>query len=468
MSDQINEFDRIFRDRLNGQTATPPPAVWDNIQTTRSFGHVVANRISNNWRIFGTLLMLLLAGGSSVILFGEEENTTNAYQSRLIQNINHNQDQNRQETEGALLLNDKQTTPHNQVSVLKVSSNFHEEKGNRRYKKQNNELSKTTYRSKLPSPEMIASLRQAAFFIPDLEDERLTAYIQNLRGWETAEPKSFTRYYHLDQIQKSAVQRKELEPMPKRGEIDYDYVIPRVERKSFKERTSILFSFTPHSIKKTMVARYNLSSSFLEDRKKAENTRLAYTLGAQLHYELKNHKFIESGINFTQIYEEMSFEGKKRFSNQYNFVEIPLLLGYEDRNSKWGWNIKAGLGLQVFNSYQGYILKRMDEFGGTEEDNRLYRSNAVRNLITSNHTLSNNQAKNEVVDLEEEGENPFKTSGVVNLHIATGIVYYHSIKTSFLITPSYRRSINTITKKSALFTEKITYMGVSFGARMKF
>ena len=64
MSDQINEFDQLFRDRLADQTATPPTAVWENIKSTRSYGHVVANRISSNWKIFGTLLMLLLAGGS--------------------------------------------------------------------------------------------------------------------------------------------------------------------------------------------------------------------------------------------------------------------------------------------------------------------------------------------------------------------------------------------------------------------
>ncbi len=321
MSDQINEFDRIFRDRLNGQTATPPPAVWDNIQTTRSFGHVVANRISNNWRIFGTLLMLLLAGGSSVILFGEEENSINAYQARLTQTTITNQNNKLEEEKKELKV---ESTEHAFVkgSALKISSNFHEAVERNHHKTVAKEQAKL-YRSQLPSPEMIASLRQAAFFIPDLEDDRLTAYIQNLRGWETAEPKGFTRYYELDPMRKSKVSRKELNALPKKGEIDYDYVIPRVERKSFKERSSILFSFTPQIIRKSMMAKYNLSSSFLEDRKKAEHTRLAYTVGAQLHYELKNHKFLESGINYTRIYEEMSFEGKKRFSNQYNFVEIP-------------------------------------------------------------------------------------------------------------------------------------------------
>ncbi|MBL4710436.1 MAG: hypothetical protein JKY48_18555, partial [Flavobacteriales bacterium] len=78
------------------------------------------------------------------------------------------------------------------------------------------------------------------------------------------------------------------------------------------------------------------------------------------------------------------------------------------------------------------------------------------------------QARNEVANLEEEGENPYKTSGIVNVHLASGITYFHTIKTSFLLTPSYKRSVNSITKEGALFTEKLTYVGVSFGARVKF
>jgi len=256
---------------------------------------------------------------------------------------------------------------------------------------------------------------------------------------------------------------------PKKVDIDYEYVMPRVERKSFMERTSLVLSFMPHTIHKSRRAEYNLSSSFLRDRAKAEETRLAYTVGALLQYELKGHKFFETGLNYTQIYEEMSFEGKKRFSNQYNFVEVPLLFGFQNRNSKWGWHVKGGLGVQVYNTYQGYTLKRVDVFGG-EEPEPLYRANGqtIRNFIANDHRLTNNQAKNEVVSLENDAEHPYRTSGVVNVHLATGVTYYHSIKTSFLITPTYKRSVNSITKESALFSEKINYMGVSFGARVKF
>ena len=70
--------------------------------------------------------------------------------------------------------------------------------------------------------------------------------------------------------------------------------------------------------------------------------------------------------------------------------------------------------------------------------------------------------------MEDEGENPFKTARVVNVHLAAGVTYFYSEKTSFLITPSFRRSVNSITKEEARFTEKLQYVGVSFGTRFKF
>ena len=456
MSDQINEFDQIFRDRLSGQTVTPPPAVWENIQTTRSFGHVVANRISTNWRIFGTLLMLALAGGSSIVLFGEEESHTNLYTDYNIELINHT---------AAETIRPTAVNQHLITDLVKSKPN-----------QSTLHLSKTEWSQKakediylLPDMELLASMQQAGFVKPVLQDERLSAYIESLDGWESAKPIEFVRYFHMDELPSKLVHKDVLSQTPRLSKIDYDYVMPKVERKSFMERSSFLFSFTPQSIRKLMRADYNLASSFLEEREKAEKTRLAYTFGALLHYEVKNHKFIETGVNYTQIYEEVSYEGEKRFSNQYNFLEIPVLLGYEDRNAKWGWEVKGGFGVQIFNTYSGYTLKRVDEFGASDPEPQFrVKTDAVRNIIYNDHDLLTKQARNEVFDLDNKEENPYKTSGVVNLHFASGIAYYHSIKTTFVVTPYFRRSINSITKESARYTEKISYSGISFGARIKF
>ena len=458
MSNEINDFDQVFRDRLSGHTVTPPPAVWDNIQSKRTFGHVVANRISNNWRILGTLLMLLLAGGSSLVLFGEEEVNQYTYRTKEINELAAND-------QAVDLLN---TEIANNVVVLKPQTI----KNKNPIKTNNEQVAELEfdYDHLYPSPDELASLAKAGFVRPHLKDnENLSAYIENLDGWGSARPKAFTRFYKMDFMQMKFVNTELSQLNPGKVEIDYDYVMSRVERKTFWERSSFIVAITPHTVHKSMRAKYNLSSSYLRDREKAENTRLAYTVSGLFQYELTRNRFIESGINYTQIYEEMHFEGEKRFSNQYNFVEVPLLLGFQNRNSNWGWQVKGGLGLQIMNSYKGYILKRVDVFGGEEPEplTRMHKG-SVKGYVSQKHNLSNRQSRNEVANLENEEENPFKANGVVNIHLAAGVTYFFTERTSFLVTPSFRRSINSITKEEARFTEKLQYMGISFGTSVRF
>lgn len=461
MSDQINSFDEVFRSKLSEHTVSPPDFVWEKIEAKRTFGHIVANKISINWRIFGTMLLLLLGGGSSAILFGGEEQAINQYPIVSNQDIEKifTSDNHSNNAAHSISLSSI-SAPDQTAEEVQVNVNEPTEKPRK-------------LENHIPGLELMASINQAAFTKPIIRmDKRLNAYIQQLDGWGSAKPRGFAHYYNMSKMNSLGFIEKSTETHPILSDIEYDYAQP-VTKKSFKERTSILLAFTPQSITKMMVAEYNLSSSYLRHRESSEQTRMAYTFEANMHYELKNHKFFETGLNFTQIYEEMSFKGEKRFSNQYDFVEIPLLLGYEDRNSKWGYQVKGGFGLQVFGNQKGYIYKKYDRANPipvvvNNPQYRMKKGSAVRAIFTGNHTLSKNQDPDEVLDLSKEEENPYKDNGVVNFHLSAGLTYYHSIRTTFVIAPYYRRNINSITKESALFNEKITYMGISFGTRISF
>ena len=166
----------------------------------------------------------------------------------------------------------------------------------------------------------MASMEAAAFSRPDLQDNPLlNIYISHLDGWESAKPVSFVRYEEMDKSDSKGFFKLKKEAKPLRaGEVEYEYAFPTVDKKPFKERASLYIAFTPQSISKSMTPEYNVSTEYLRQRAKSETPRMAYTLTANLHYELKNHKFIETGINYTQIYEEMHFEG----DNLLGTVEI--------------------------------------------------------------------------------------------------------------------------------------------------
>lgn len=477
MSNQFNEFDEVFRDRMREHAVSPPDSVWEGISAKRNYGHVVANRISKYWRTFGTLLLLLLAGlGSALLIGGDEE-------SLAIQAPNDNTQFKHQKENQAF------SKPFNLATQLNIEEEFIENTTNDQTKNNSpkEEADAVTEQAKaklaqnenkIPDAELMASMEAAAFSRPNIhKDPLLNIYISQLDGWESAKPVSFIRYAQMDKSASKGFYKpiQSAEPI-RTDEVVYEYAFPTVDKRSFKDRASLYLGFTPQQISKYMTPEFDVSSEYLRQRSESETPRLAYTLTAALHYELKKHKFIETGVNFTQIYEEMRYKGEKRFSNQYDFVEIPLLLGYEARNSKWGWQIKGGFGVQVYNNYKGYILKVVgdEEAAPTttaEPDEPLYRmrkNDAIFNIITNNHELSKNQERHTVANLENDAENPFKTGGVINLHIAAGISYYHSIRTTFVLSPHYSRSINSITNRDARFQERIGYMGVTFGGRFNF
>lgn len=475
MSDQFNEFDQIFRDRLRDQTASPPDSVWSNIQAERSFGHIVANKISSSWRIIGTILLLTMAGGSSFLLLKtDKQNHQQADQisseitigqaDQTIESIPENQILNQP------VANNKASQPH--FPIITLISN------NSKAQTKNIEQSHQGPAEKLfVEPDLFASNSYGAFGKPEIEDPHLAALIDEMDGWGTAKPSSVVKYYKLEQLEKKNIDGNRLVKAPLNTFKDYDYVIEANPKKGFRERSTLNFYFGPQFIHKNLTPEYNMTTSFLEKRMETEHTRLAYTAGVNLQYELKKHKFFESGIQFTQIYEEVRIDGDKRFTNQYDFVEVPLLIGYRDRESKWGWSVKGGLGVQVFNSYEGYILKKVEDRIGSaavqtsgSENNSQYRISGksyVNTVVKNDHKLSEKQDRNEVYDLSSS-ENPYRSSGVVNLHLAAGVTYYHSITTSFSVTPYYRQNINSLSKTSANFKERITFMGVLFGTRMNF
>lgn len=465
MSDRYNEFDQLFRDRLRDQSATPPDSVWNNIQAERSFGHIVTNKISSTWRIIGTLLLLAIAGGTSAFLMNSSTDTlAPENENRMVAN-----------QQAAIV----ETPSVNKNQTLKPSFALQEFISSKEIPTShtNNLNQEEEIVLNKPHSDLLASNSNMGFGKPDFGNTKLAVLIDEMDGWGTAKPSSHIRFYHLGKLNKKSMEGPILVKSPFLPEAQWDYVIESAPRKTFKDRVTLHFYLGPQFINKILTPEYNMETSFLEKRLETENTRLAYTIGVNLQYDLKNHKFFESGIQFTQIYEEVRIDGDMRFSNQYDFVEIPLLIGYQDRESKWGWSVKGGLGVQVYNNYKGYILKKVEDRISaplaepqTPEPNAEYRisgSNVVKNIVNNDHTLSHKQDRNEVYDLSSD-ENPYKSSGIINIHMAAGVTYFHSINTSFSVTPYYRQSINSLTKTEANFSERISYMGVLFGTNVKF
>ena len=186
MSDQFNQFDQILRDRLRDHSATPPASVWDNIQTERSFGHVVANRISSSWRIIGTFLLLTLAGGSSAYLIQKDTIDEGSYTPYI-----------------AFSQQGQEHAVHNSITDIETEDQI----GGTQNKDRKNAL--FSFESNDPiveenpliaDPTLYASNYHSAFGKPYLEDYKLATLVNGMDDWGTASPSSIVRFYEMDQL----------------------------------------------------------------------------------------------------------------------------------------------------------------------------------------------------------------------------------------------------------------------------
>lgn len=453
MSNELREYDTLVREKLKEKKITPPPAVWKNIQKRRSFGHKVAIKIASNWRTFGTLVLLAFLG-SSTMYFADSESAINTF------NLNA-EELNTSKSINRLGVEEDQKT---QFSKSIAQTKFPE------FKKE--AAIRSEEKTVMPDFSIVASEYGSGFGRPFNFDAHVSSLIDQIDNWENGKSASAIRFNNLEYAPELGIQPTIVVKTAALPNEDYEYYIPEAEKKTFWERSSLILSLTPQTIHKTITPGFSLSTEEILKRKASEKTRLAYSLGANFRYELKNHQFVESGIMYTSIYEEVHLEGEKQFSNNYNFIEVPLLFGYQDREAKWGWFVKGGLGIQILNLYDGYIFKQetIEEIAINETQGPLYRmsaSNTLNGIINPDHQLKNEQIRDEVYDLSTD-ENPYKTAGVINLHLATGLIYYCGEKTSLFASPYYRRNINSISKSNAIFREHISLMGISFGTQVKF
>ena len=66
-NEEGNHIDELFRSALKGHQETPPASAWDNIVEKRSFGHILLNQISLNWKNFLFLTFVFATAGIAIV-----------------------------------------------------------------------------------------------------------------------------------------------------------------------------------------------------------------------------------------------------------------------------------------------------------------------------------------------------------------------------------------------------------------
>lgn len=382
----------------------PPEEVWQNINKQRSFGHVTTNRIMQGF--FMGLLAVLLGFGA---YFSYSGNTPEGKYQPLLRNGIEKSALEYDKNEEVLFL----TTSFADDNQIEPQEAIAEKTG-----------------EKLPSQDLTASLNAMMLNLdPDLfADKSLQRLLNTVEDISLVKPFELVRYEHLNKIN-----RKDSNPFDFRDQQtlrdNYWTQFPLYEKKN---QFSLLLTFSPEFINKNFHLKNFLPAGYIDQRRNFIRSRRAFTFSGRADYYFGKHAFLEFGLDWTKISETSEINGSVLTSN-FSFFSVPVLFGHEYRFNRIAWELKAGLGYQFYNSYNGKIIG----------------ADGIR-----------------IIDFNEPADNPYRNSGVFNLHVASGISYLYSENIRFILEPYYKRSINSVTERKSPFTEKIEYMGIAVGAKM--
>ena len=397
-----SNIDDQIKNRMAGFEVKPPEEVWQNIQKARSFGHVTANRIMQGFFLMGGLALLILGG---YCFLDSEQAASARYTPASYQHEMHLQ----QNPEAVYF------TWQERNSSISNTQLVDEEEDN----------------MNMPAQDATASIGAAALFLdPSLfTDQSLKRLLSNIKEISVVQPFELVRYEHLEEME-NLLPKADLSTLPA-TENSFTYwkenPFPR-KKKAF----SVLISYTHEFINKDFQLREFLPLHFNKDNLEYSRSRIAHTLSGRIGYNFGRFSFLETGIDLTRVSENSQL-GVAQFSGNYSLLSVPLLFGQEIHFNRWGWEIKAGLAYQLYSQYEG----------------RIYGSSLIG-----------------MVDLNPAQSSPYKSAGVVSMHVASGLLYQVNEKVRIILEPYYKRNLNSLTKSGANFSEKTEFMGITAGAKL--
>lgn len=399
MSDKINLLEEEIKSRMLGYEVKPPVEVWSGIVKERSFGHKVCNRILQSHYYLSLLILMLL----SLAYFVVPDKALVAMYTPI--------------TQKKVLLNSS--------SYEKVETNDFIKNEQKQGKAHKTSLNKQN--NKIPHQDETASnTNSTQISASSFTDPLLNRILSNSKSIPIVAEFEMIHYKHLQKLMPKKLKTiKDTKQSINR--IDKILILPQQEIK--QNRWFLLIMAGPEFISKSFQLEYYISQQYVEKRKNNLRSRQAYTFSSRLNYKIKKRAFLEMGIDYSKI-EETSFIVDNLFNSEFSFLSLPLLIGHESSKGRIGWEIKGGLSYQIYNSYKGKILA----------------ADGVK-----------------AWNLSDPSENPYKLSGVVNLHLAGAVSYMYSERMKLIMQPYYKRSLNSVSKNTTAFKEKFNYMGLKLG-----
>ncbi len=519
-NEEDNHIDELFRSTFAGHEETPPPAAWNNIVETRSFGHVLLNQIALNWKNFLFMTIGFMFVGAAVIGFGStqsEQENSHTYQTSAEQLYGGHDF-------GGMLLADNATNGRSNNGARSyygqaMPSPFGQ------YKAIQNRINHST---NLLANEPIASSSHNKSVGPyhlttDDAEERLSVdhstQLINRRSAvkigpkkvnnntaeaeQNAEPVPFTTEWS----KKAAPQRtfaeaikheeafstkallghiaalkpfniKKVSRTNAATPIAIDSLYYNAETKkrfSLKNHLYLSFQMGPQFMNKELSAMQSENNTYLNKRNQSEETAIGGSLQANLTYYFFNNVFIETGVRYSRFNERLTYSETNVTSQQTVFDSI--VTGFTvgptgepvpiyDITSRTVYETEVS-NIEQNNTYHMVDIPLLIGYQVDLQRWSVYLKSGITPTVfqkQSGYVLGEGESSR----LDFGGnDDPYHSGMILNLELAGGVSYQLDETIHLLVEPSFRSNISSLYKGDFPLTEKRKILGISAGIRIK-
>ncbi len=205
--------------------------------------------------------------------------------------------------------------------------------------------------------------------------------------------------------------------------------------------------------------------SYVDERTNSEQPILSYSAGLKASFVFSNGLSVRGGLSYSNNSERFDFvkETQKitivikdqngnvirtevketvimdKIYNRYQFIDIPLLVGYEKDLKDFVLSLNGGIGLNISASQSGKIYKN--------DANKM-----------SFYLLENNGEANEPI---------FRKNAGLSLIASVGLNYKYNERMMLLLEPSARYYMHSLSDPSNPVSQKYLFLGLNVGVRYR-
>jgi hypothetical protein len=513
-NEEGNHIDELFRSVLKDHQETPPASAWDNIVEKRSFGHILMNQISLNWKNFLFLTFVFATAGIAVIMA-----TDGSKKQSEVQNIAEQTQQNKStannhhlqlayaDPSGGIIHGMRQVgnSSHyliNNSSESIIHSNNTNVRASVKNKKSGNVKhvaiveSNVNSNNKNPDENITVSKKRKVDKIANVEtNSKKSTRNNNPSESIVINKRSFNSGLNLSSIKGFKTENEELVLMNEYIDLlnskgisslitlegrflllDSNYFKPETRKKlTFKNHLFVAVKAGPEFHQTDYSLNDGEFSGYTDLRSSSTSSKVGGSIQVTLSYYLHNNIFFETGFRYNQLREEVKYNSFTVLSE--STVYDSTLLGYKvgptgepvaiyditerieqekDITSKSSINVYHTVGVPLLIGYQMDFNRFSVQL----------KTGASVTLFSKRNGEILGINENETINLGSN-EDPYKNNLILNWEIAAGVGYQLTETISVIAEPTYRTSLNEVTLRDSPLGEKNKTFGFLTGIRIK-